>query len=128
MAAGPRRSGRTGNPPSGCRIRFDPERPERPCRGSCRDGAVRAIPRSVAGADSLVAHDPVDVAAQVRAARGEDTDCAVVLAVDDNRLNDGQTHGHVRRDRDRCRDADGLYLSLIHISEPTRLGMISYAV
>ena len=63
----------------------------------------------MAGADSLVAHDPVDVAAQVRAARGEDTDCAVVLAVDDNRLNDGQTHGHVRRDRDRCRDADGLY-------------------
>ena len=25
-------------------------------------------------------------------------------------------------------DDDGIYLSLIHISEPTRLGMISYAV
>src|SRR5450756_103803 len=29
---------------------------------------------------------------------------------------------------DRCNIGNGLHLSLIHISEPTRLGMISYAV
>src|SRR5450756_1415947 len=32
-----------------------------------------------------------------------------------------------RRGHERFRVAPGVYLSLIHISEPTRLGMISYA-
>src|SRR5665648_485411 len=55
--------------------------------------------------------------------RGKEVDRVVVIGVDDEALVERITG------RFACaRCGEGYHLSLIHISEPTRLGMISYAV
>jgi len=109
MAAGSRVSGGTGDPPSGYRIRIEPERPERPRGWPRRDRAVGAIPRSVTRTDRFVAHDPIDVAAQVGAARGEHADRAVTRAVDNDRIEHGQADRDIGWDQECCRDAGRLF-------------------
>src|SRR5450756_2827823 len=82
-----------------------------------RSGERWVPPVEVVG--ELVVEDPdTDLQQEVRAARGP----AHLLLLDHALADQLVDRGLDERGR------DGLALSLIHISEPTRLGMISYAV